>query len=51
MLTGLLPKDIKIKTLVAGNYQKGKPDKQLGKTLSLRPWEGVLGSVNGDEAQ
>ena len=46
-----IPKDIEIKSLVAGNYQKGKPDKNVGETLSLRPWEGVLGRVKADEAK
>ena len=37
------PEKVKVEGWMAGNYQKGKPDKKLEGTLELRPWEGVLG--------
>lgn len=39
-----IPKSIgKMKGWMAGNYLKGKPDKQLEGELLLKPWEGILG--------
>ncbi|KAK4694562.1 hypothetical protein P7C71_g3040, partial [Lecanoromycetidae sp. Uapishka_2] len=38
-----LPRDMLIKGWMAGNYQKGKPEKPLTGFVSLRPWEGILG--------
>ena len=38
-----IPDELKVEGWMAGNYLKGKPDKQIEGCVSLRPWEGVLG--------
>ncbi|KAL8795261.1 MAG: hypothetical protein Q9195_002272 [Heterodermia aff. obscurata] len=39
-----LPLDIRMKGWVAGNYQKGKPEKAVHGKVQLKPWEGILGN-------
>jgi glycosidase len=41
--TWTVPGDLKVDLWVAGNYVKGKPNKMISGSISLRPWEGVLG--------
>ncbi|KAF6234433.1 hypothetical protein HO173_007466 [Letharia columbiana] len=38
-----IPDELKVEGWMAGNYQKGKPDKRMERSVGLRPWEGVLG--------
>ncbi len=38
-----IPGELKVEGWMAGNYLKGKPDKAVEGSVSLRPWEGVLG--------
>lgn len=38
-----IPEELAVEGWMAGNFLKGKPDKQLKGSVSLRPWEGVLG--------
>jgi oligo-1,6-glucosidase len=38
-----IPSNINVTQWVAANYVKGKPDKPTNGSLSLRPWEGILG--------
>ena len=38
-----IPGEVKVEAWVAGNYLKGKPDKDLKGAAVLRPLEGVLG--------
>lgn len=38
-----IPQHIKVAQWVAGNYVKGKPEKDTTGTVVLQPWEGVLG--------
>ena len=38
-----IPGEVKVEAWTAGNYLKGKPDKDLKGAAVLRPWEGVLG--------
>ena len=38
-----IPEQSKVEKWVAGNYQKGAPEKAVSGKLALRPWEGVLG--------
>ncbi|KAI5251116.1 glycoside hydrolase [Aureobasidium subglaciale] len=40
-----VPEAAKVKNWVAGNYTAGKPDKPTSGTITLRPFEGVLGSA------
>ncbi|KAI5203661.1 glycoside hydrolase [Aureobasidium subglaciale] len=40
-----IPEAAKVKNWVAGNYTAGKPDKPTSGTITLRPFEGVLGSA------
>ncbi|KAI5204054.1 glycoside hydrolase [Aureobasidium subglaciale] len=40
-----VPEAAKVKSWVAGNYTAGKPDKPTSGTITLRPFEGVLGSA------
>ena len=39
-----LPLDIRMTGWMAGNYQKGKPEKALTGKVQLKPWEGILGN-------
>lgn len=38
-----VPKQVKVKSWVAGNYTAGKPDKATSGTITVRAWEGILG--------
>jgi oligo-1,6-glucosidase len=38
-----IPGSLDVSQWVAGNYQKGKPEKVVSGEVSLRPWEGILG--------
>lgn len=38
-----IPNDLKVEGWMAGNYLKGKPEKNLEGSVSLSPWEGILG--------
>ena len=38
-----MPSKAKVETWVASNYTKGKPEKEMGGKVTLRPWEGILG--------
>jgi glycosidase len=38
-----IPGNLQLDQWVAGNYFKGKPEKELSGHVSLRPWEGILG--------
>lgn len=38
-----IPNELRVEGWMAGNYLKGKPDKKLEGSVSLRPWEGILG--------
>lgn len=38
-----LPQDVNVKEWMAGNYQKGKPERPLEGKIQLDPWEGILG--------
>ena len=38
-----IPESVRVEGWMAGNYQKGKPDKALSGTVTLYPWEGILG--------
>lgn len=38
-----IPGHIKVEAWMAGNYLKGKPDKTVKGSVTLRPWEGLLG--------
>lgn len=38
-----MPKNVKLRGWMAGNYLKGKPAKAISGSVSLRPWEGMLG--------
>ena len=38
-----VPKAVNVEGWMAGNYQKGKPEKALSDSVELRPWEGILG--------
>ncbi|KAL8771161.1 MAG: hypothetical protein Q9209_003332 [Squamulea sp. 1 TL-2023] len=40
-----MPKAIVVQGWMAGNYTKGKPDKSLKDSVTLHPWEGVLGKL------
>lgn len=42
-----IPEGIKLKSWVAGNYLKGKPEKALEGAVSLKPWEGILAKCEG----
>ena len=42
-----VPKQSKVKSWVAGNYTAGKPDKATSGTITLKPWEGLLGKLRG----
>ncbi|KAI4290552.1 MAG: hypothetical protein L6R35_000165 [Caloplaca aegaea] len=42
-----LPVGVKVEGWMAGNYTKGKPDKDLEMSIALRPWEGLLGKCVG----
>ncbi|KAI5250209.1 glycoside hydrolase [Aureobasidium subglaciale] len=41
-----IPEAAKVKNWVAGNYTAGKPEKPTSGTITLRPFEGVLGSAD-----
>lgn len=41
-----IPQAAKVKNWVAGNYTAGQPDKATSGTLTLRPFEGVLGTAD-----
>ena len=45
-----LPSRVKLKSWVAGNYSKHRPQKALEGDVSLLPWEGILGMCHGGEA-
>ena len=38
-----LPTKAKVEAWVASKYIKGKPEKEMGGGVTLRPWEGILG--------
>ncbi|KAL8693392.1 MAG: hypothetical protein Q9218_001784 [Villophora microphyllina] len=42
-----IPTNLEIEGWMAGNYTKGKPDKPLKASITLHPWEGVLGKCVG----
>lgn len=41
-----IPAGLNVEQWVAGNYVKGKPEKGTSGSITLRPWEGVLGQCN-----
>lgn len=40
-----IPEAAKVKHWAAGNYTAGRPEKETSGTLTLQPWEGVLGRL------
>ena len=38
-----IPAEVKVQGWMAGNYLKGKPEKEVSGEVELRPWEGILG--------
>ena len=42
-----IPGELKVEGWMAGNYLKGKPDKELEGAVTLRAWEGILGKCVG----
>ncbi|GAB7348535.1 hypothetical protein MBLNU459_g6929t1 [Dothideomycetes sp. NU459] len=41
-----VPRDSKVKDWVAGNYTAGKPEQPATGKVTLRPWEGLLGTAD-----
>ena len=41
-----LPASAKVGKWVAGNYQKGAPEKATSGEVALKPWEGILGTAS-----
>jgi len=39
-----IPEAAKVKKWVAGNYTAGQPDKPMTGTITLKPFEGILGT-------
>ena len=40
-----IPQESKVKNWVAGNYADSNPDKATSGTVTLKPWEGLLGTA------
>jgi glycosidase len=41
-----IPETAGVRKWVAGNYEAGSPDKEVGGTITLKPWEAILGSAS-----
>ncbi|KAL8702414.1 MAG: hypothetical protein Q9201_004415 [Fulgogasparrea decipioides] len=42
-----IPQGLEVEGWMAGNYTKGMPDKSLKGSITLHPWEGILGKCVG----